>query len=206
PELPLVLTTGRIRDQWHTMTKTGKVNKLKKHIDSPFVEMHPLDAQMRSIKDGDPVDITNGRGSVRVNAKITSDIKSGVVFLPMHWGRILNKSFARANNLTNILVDPISKEPDFKFSAVEVNKYKKPKEKIVVIGAGAGACRFVSFYRELNTSDEIHVFSKEVFPFYNRVMLPDYINNEMPWHKLIKLTEEDNEELRVNLYQGNGIA
>jgi len=205
-ELPLILTTGRIRDQWHTMTKTGKVNKLKKHIDSPFIEMHPLDAQMRGIKEGDPVDITNGRGSVRVNAKITSDIKSGVVFLPMHWGKILNKNFARTNNLTNTLVDPISKEPDFKFSAVEVNKYKKPKEKIVVIGAGAGACRFVSYYRELNTSDEIHVFSKEVFPFYNRVMLPDYINNEMPWHKLIKLTEEDNEELRITLHQGNGIA
>jgi len=205
-DLPLILTTGRIRDQWHTMTKTGKVNKLKKHIDNPFVEMHPLDAEVRGIREGDPVNITNGRGSVRVNAKITTDIKAGVVFLPMHWGRILNRSFARANNLTNTLVDPVSKEPDFKFSAVEVCKYRKPKEKIVVIGAGAGACRFVSFYRDLNTEDEIHVFSKEIFPFYNRVMLPDYINNELPWHKLVKLTEEDSKGLGIKLYQGNGIV
>jgi len=205
-DLPLILTTGRIRDQWHTMTKTGKVNKLKKHIDNPFVEMHPLDAEVRGIREGDPVNISNGRGSVRVNAKITTDIKAGVVFLPMHWGRILNRSFARANNLTNTLVDPISKEPDFKFSAVEVCKYRKPKEKIVVIGAGAGACRFVSFYRDLNTEDEIHVFSREIFPFYNRVMLPDYINNELPWHKLVKLTEEDSKGLGIKLYQGNGIV
>ena len=204
-DLPLILTTGRIRDQWHTMTKTGKVNKLKKHIDNPFVEMHPLDTEVRGIKEGDPVDITNSRGSVRVNVKITTDIKAGVVFLPMHWGRILNKSFARANNLTNTLVDPISKEPDFKFSAVEVTKYRKPKEKIIIIGAGAAACKFVSGYREINTSDEIHVFSQEIFPFYNRVMLPDYINNMLPWQKLIKLNEIESKNLGIHLHQGNGI-
>jgi len=205
-ELPLILTTGRIRDQWHTMTKTGKVNKLKKHIDSPFVEMHPLDAEVRGIKNGDPVVLSNGRGSVRVNARITKDIKSGVVFLPMHWGRILNKSFARANNLTGSLIDPISKEPDFKFSAVEVTKYQKNKQKIVIIGAGAGACRFVSYYREINTTDEIHVFSKEVFPFYNRVMLPDYISGTLPWQKLVKLSSEESDGLGIKLYQGNSIV
>ncbi|MBO9703027.1 MAG: molybdopterin-dependent oxidoreductase [Sporocytophaga sp.] len=205
-EFPLILTTGRIRDQWHTMTKTGKVNKLKKHIDSPFVEIHPLDAEIRGIKNGDPVLINNDRGSVRVNAKITQDIKSGVVFLPMHWGRILNRSFARANNLTGSLIDPISKEPDFKFSAVEAVKYQKPKQKIIVIGAGAGACKFVSYYREINTTDEIHVFSKEIFPFYNRVMLPDYISGAMPWHKLVKLTCEESEGLGIKLHQGNGIT
>ena len=57
----------------------------------------------------------------------------------MHWGKILNSDLNRANNLTNNLVDPKSKEPDFKFSAVQVRAYKKPKQKIIVIGAGAGA-------------------------------------------------------------------
>jgi len=202
PERPLILTTGRIRDQWHTMTKTGKVNKLNKHIDKPFVEIHPLDAQMRNIADGDPVDISNGRGTVRVNARITEDIKAGVVFLPMHWGKILNKDFARANNLTSTLYDPISKEPDLKFAAVEVVKYIKPKQKIVVIGAGAGACRFVQAYRELNNVDDIEVFSKEVVPFYNRVMLPDYINETLPWEKLLKLGPEEAERMNVKLHQG----
>ena len=83
----------------------------------------------------------------------------------MHWGKILNSDLNRANNLTNNLVDPKSKEPDFKFSAVQVRLYKKPKQKIIVIGAGAGACGFVKSYRALNTDDEIEIFSKEEFSF-----------------------------------------
>jgi ferredoxin-nitrate reductase len=141
-DLPLILTTGRIRDQWHTMSKTGKVNKLKQHISNAFVEIHPDDANRRNINEDDLVEIFNSRGNVRVKAKLSTDIKRGVVFLPMHWGKILNNDLNRANNLTNNLVDPISKEPDFKFSAVQVKAYKKAKQKIIVIGAGAGAFGF----------------------------------------------------------------
>lgn len=205
-DLPLILTTGRVRDQWHTMTKTGKVNKLKQHISQAFLEIHPKDASFRRIKDGDLVEITNARGNVRVSAKVTSDIKQGVVFLPMHWGKILDKDLSRANNLTNNLVDPRSKEPDFKFSAVQVVKYKKPKQKIIIIGAGAGAFGFVKSYREINTDDEIEIFSKELFPFYNRVMLPDYINGSQSWEQLIKMKEEDEEpEFNIRLHKGRGI-
>jgi ferredoxin-nitrate reductase len=83
-----------------------------------------------------------------------------------------------------------------------VEKYIKPKQKIIVIGAGAAASRFVSAYRELNGQDEIHVFSREVIPFYNRVMLPDYISGLMPWEKLIKLRREEHEKLNVHLHNG----
>jgi ferredoxin-nitrate reductase len=64
--------------------------------------------------------------------------------------------------------------------------YTKVKQKVIVIGAGAGACGFVKSYRALNTEDEIEVFSKENFPFYNRVLLPDYINGALPWNNLVK--------------------
>ncbi|MDO1446748.1 molybdopterin-dependent oxidoreductase [Rhodocytophaga aerolata] len=204
-DYPLILTTGRIRDQWHTMTKTGKVYKLKQHIDRPFLEIHPADAKVRNIAEGNPVVISNRYGQVQVNAKITDTIKKGVVFLPMHWGKILNQSKGRANNLTTPLIDPVSKEPDFKFSAVQVEKYIKTKQKILVIGAGAAASRFVSAYREWNVQDEIHVFSREVIPFYNRVMLPDYISGAMPWEKLIKLRREEQEKLHVHLHNGISI-
>ncbi|HET6767790.1 MAG TPA: molybdopterin-dependent oxidoreductase, partial [Chitinophagaceae bacterium] len=177
---PLILTTGRIRDQWHTMSRTGKVNKLKQHISEPYLEIHPEDAEERNINEGELVDVLNERGKVRVKAKLSTDIKKGVCFLPMHWGKILNSDLNRANNLTNNLVDPKSKEPDFKFSAVQVWRHQKPKQKIIVIGAGAGACGFVKSYRALNTEDAIEVFSKENFPFYNRVLLPDYISGVLP--------------------------
>jgi len=204
-DLPLILTTGRIRDQWHTMTKTGKVNKLKQHITNSFLEIHPDDAAKRNIEEKDLVEIFNGRGTVRVKAKLSKDIKRGVVFLPMHWGKILNNDLNRANNLTNNLIDPVSKEPDFKFSAVQIKRYKKPKQKIVVIGAGAGAYGFVKSYRALNTEDEIVIFSKENFPFYNRVMLPDYISGVQEWKQLVKMKEEDEYDFNITLHRGVSI-
>jgi ferredoxin-nitrate reductase len=205
-DLPLILTTGRIRDQWHTMTKTGKVNKLRQHIDKPFLEIHPHDAMLRNISDGDIVEIDNFRGSVRVSARVTDDVKKGVVFMPMHWGKILQKDLGRANNLTSDRVDPISKEPDFKFSAVEVRKYEKPVEKIIVVGAGAAAYRFLQSYRALNQRDELHVFSKEKDPFYNRVLLPEYVNETLSWERLQKFQTGEFEELNVTLHRENEIV
>ena len=204
-ELPLILTTGRIRDQWHTMSKTGKVGKLKQHLPHSFLEIHPEDAAERGIREDDLVDVVNTRGEVRVHAKLTPDIKRGVVFLPMHWGKILNSDLNRANNLTENKVDAISKEPDFKFSAVEVRLYQKPKQKIIVIGAGAGAFGFVKSHRAVNTKDEIEVFSKENFPFYNRVMLPDYISGTQQWKQLVKMNDKEEKDFRIRLHRGVSI-
>jgi len=123
----------------------------------------------------------------------------------MHWGRILGNDFGRANNLTNTLVDARSKEPDFKFSAVEIAKYVKPKEKIIIIGAGSAGLGFISAYRKLNQTDEIEVFSKEIYPFYNRVMLPDYISGTQSWEQLVKLREDQFEENNIKVHKGVGI-
>ncbi len=202
---PLILTTGRIRDQWHTMSKTGKVNKLRQHTAESFLEIHPLDAAERNIRENDLVEVINTNGEVRVKAKLSDSIKQGVVFLPMHWGKIRNSDLNRANNLTQNLVDPISKEPDFKFSAVQVSRYRKPKQKIIVIGAGAGAFGFVKSYRSLNTTDAIEVFSKEDFPFYNRVLLPDYISGVNKWEQLVKMTEAEEEAYGILLHRGVSI-
>jgi ferredoxin-nitrate reductase len=201
-DFPLVLLTGRIRDQWHTMTKTGRVNKLNQHINEPFVEINPEDAQKRDITDGDIVLILGNRGEAKVKAKITEEVKPGNCFMPMHWGRILGKDFARANNITNSLADPKSKEPDFKFSAVEIEKYQKPIEKIIVIGAGSASLGFISAYRKLNQTDEIEVFSKEIYPFYNRVMLPDYVSGTQTWNQLVKLREDQFEEQNITVNKG----
>ncbi len=204
-DLPLVLTTGRIRDHWHTMTRTGKVEKLNQHIAKPYLEIHPDDAQARGIKDGDIAIIKNSRGEVQVPAKVTEDIKKGVVFLPMHWGKVLNKDLNRANNLTSTIVDEYSKQPDFKYAAVEVQKFVKPKQKICIVGAGAAAFQFIKSYRERNHEDEITVFSKEPVPFYNRVLLPEYISGEKDWRKLLKFDEEAGDVLDSEIITGVSI-
>ena len=205
-EYPLVLNTGRVRDQWHTRTKTGKVKRLLTHVPQPYLEMNKVDAFLRKLKEGDIAVIKSRRGEVQVKVKINFDIRERVVFLPMHWGKVLNNDFGRANNLTNDLVDPISKEPDFKYCAVQVEKFVKPAQKIIVIGAGAAAYRFIQSYREKNKKDELHVFSKEKDPFYNRVLLPEYVSDELSWEALEKLKSGELQKLNVNLHSGIGIS
>ena len=206
PDLPLVLTTGRIRDQWHTMTKTGKVRRLRQHVDQPFVAIHPNDADERGIRPGDPVRVWNGRGEVRVRAEVTEDVRKGVVFVPMHWGRIGGESAARANNLTANLIDPASKEPDFKYAAVQAERILKQRERIVVVGAGAAAYRFVNAYRDLDRHDEIHVFSNEPHPFYDRVRLPEYVGETRSWEDLLKFRRGEIEQLDLHLHPSTAIA
>ncbi|MFB9054336.1 molybdopterin-dependent oxidoreductase [Formosa undariae] len=199
-EYPLILTTGRVRDQWHTMTKTGKVSRLKTHYSTPVLEISPVDAFLNKVKDGDVVDVKSGLGIVRVRAKVTDSVKNGVVFLPMHWGKQLQSDLNRANNLTHTIVDPISKEPDFKYTRVAVSKYKKEKERILVVGAGAAAFRFIQNYREHSETDEIVVFSKEINPFYNRVLLPEYVTEELTWEQLLKIKANELKKLQIELY------
>jgi ferredoxin-nitrate reductase len=202
-KFPLILTTGRIRDQWHTMTRTGKVNKLKTHIDKAFLEIHPDDAQVRNIHENDLIEIYSTQGNVRLRAKITNDIKAGVVFAPMHWGKLLRSDLHRTNNLTHTLIDPQSKEPDFKYTCVEVQLFQKKKERIVIVGAGAGAAQFIKSYRQHNTIDEIKVLSGEVNPFYNRVLLPEYYSAHKQWKDIQKFQNDELSRLAVTLVLSN---
>ncbi|WP_433832290.1 molybdopterin-dependent oxidoreductase [Flavobacterium anhuiense] len=205
-EFPFILTTGRIRDQWHTMTKTGKVSRLLTHIPSPVLEINPIDAYKNDIKNGDIVTVTSKNGEVRVKAKVTDSIKEKVVFLPMHWGKQLENDLNRTNNLTNTVVDPVSKEPDFKFTTVSIKKYVKPFQKIAIIGAGAASFRFIQNYREFNTTDEIIVFSNEINPFYNRVLLPEYMTGEFSWEQLLKVKDgEAFSKLKITMKAGVAI-
>ncbi|PWA04628.1 nitrate reductase [Flavobacterium psychrotolerans] len=204
-QFPYILTTGRIRDQWHTMTKTGKVSRLMTHIPSPVLEINPIDAYKASINNGNIVVVTSKNGTVRVKAKVSDTIREGVLFLPMHWGKQLENDLNRTNNLTNTLVDPVSKEPDFKYTTVSVSKYVKPFEKIAVVGAGAAAFRFIQNYREINTTDEIIVFSNEENPFYNRVLLPEYVTAELSWEQLLKIKDEALSKLNITMKSGVSI-
>lgn len=205
-EYPLVLTTGRIRDQWHTMTKTGKVSKLRRHISRSMLSIHPLDAKERLISENDIVEINGRNGSARLPAHVTTEVRKGVVFLPMHWGKTVGENESRTNNLTSSLFDPVSNEPDFKFTAVEVRRYRKAYERILIAGAGAAAYRFICTYRSLNTQDAITVISKEPDIFYNRVLLPEYVNERRSWHHLLKFQAGELEEMDLHVLTGNEIV
>lgn len=118
-EFPLILTTGRLRNQWHTMTRTGKSPSLLKGSSEPFLEIHPTDATRRQIATDDVVEIRSSRGTVWAKAKVTKKIRQGTCFMPFHWGRLAG-TYKAANNVTIEAVDPHSKEPELKACAVQV--------------------------------------------------------------------------------------
>lgn len=113
-EYPLQLTTGRVLEQWHTNTITGGVDDLKE-IDVDFAEIHPRDARRNGILDGEPVEIESRRGSVEFEARVTEDIRPGVVFTTFHSAKHL------VNNATQEAHDPYSKQPAFKKCAVSIS-------------------------------------------------------------------------------------
>jgi ferredoxin-nitrate reductase len=205
-DYPLILTTGRLRDQWHTMTRTGKVNKLRQQDDAPFVEMHPADAQRRELRDGQTVRVCSARGDLLARLRVTDSIKPGAVFLPMHFGRAYHGEAARANLLTSPCLDPRSKEPDFKYAAVDVHPVCVPRREIIVIGGGAAALQFITTYREHNTSDIITVFGREAAPFYNRIHLPEYLSGARAWEELITCDSTQAARLNVRVMQGLSIS
>ena len=110
---PLILTTGRVYEHWHTATITGALEELD-DVDIDVLVIHPSDARNRDIEDGDPVIVDSRRGSVELVAKLSSDIASGVVFSTFHSPNHL------VNRAVNDELDPSSKQPEFKVSAVAV--------------------------------------------------------------------------------------
>ena len=117
-DYPLVLNTGRLQHQWHTMTKTGKVAKLNKLNRGPFVEIHPVDATALGIADGQQVELTSRRGRAVLPAVVTDRVRPGNCFVPFHWNDE-HGEYLTINALTNDAVDADSLQPEFKVCAVQ---------------------------------------------------------------------------------------
>lgn len=121
-DLPFILNTGRVRDQWHTMTRTALSPRLMGHIAEPFVELHPDDAAACGIAPAALAEVRNARGSIVVRALVSADQKRGSVFVPLHWTDQI-ASQARVDVLVNPVTDPISGQPELKYSAVAVQPF-----------------------------------------------------------------------------------
>ena len=116
---PLVLNTGRVRDHWHTLTRTGKSPRLSGHSIEPFLEMHPHDAQALAVEEGELVRVDSRHGEVLVRARIDAGQRPGSVFIPMHWSESFS-SLPSVDQLVGPVVDPVSGQPEFKFTPVRV--------------------------------------------------------------------------------------
>jgi ferredoxin-nitrate reductase len=119
PNYPFVLTTGRLYGHWHTQTRTGRIEKIRKMHPQPFIEIHPRDAKAIGIQDEDWVEVRSRRGTAQFPAKVTKAIAPGTVFVPIHWG-VLWAERAEANALTHPESCPHSLQPELKACAVQL--------------------------------------------------------------------------------------
>ncbi len=124
-EFPLVLNTGRVQHQWHTLTKTGKIAALNKLNPGPFVEIHPDDATVLGIGEGHWVEVRSRRGRAVLPALVTDRVRPGTCFAPFHWNDVCGDELA-INAVTSDAIDPISRQLEFKFCAVALSPVAPP--------------------------------------------------------------------------------
>lgn len=115
---PMTLTTGRILTHYHTGSMTRRCKPLNQLVSQAEAEINPQDAKKFEISDGDNVRLVSRRGSIEAAARVTPRIKPGVVFMPFHFAE------AAANVLTGTALDPVCKIPEFKVSAIRLEKVK----------------------------------------------------------------------------------
>ncbi len=121
PDFPLVLTTGRIANQWHTMTRTGKARELLVSEPEPFVELHREDARAAGTDDGELVRVRSRRGHAVLRARVSAAVPRGTAFAPFHWGALhLRPGQGALNAVVARAVDPISKQAELKATAIRI--------------------------------------------------------------------------------------
>ncbi|MFC5476830.1 molybdopterin-dependent oxidoreductase [Massilia suwonensis] len=121
-DFPLALNTGRLRDQWHTMTRTGKSPRLANHAPEPTIDLHPHDALLCGVREGELARVTSRWGAMVARVAHGGGIARGSVFVPIHWSG-QTASDARVGALVNPVVDPVSGEPEFKHTPVRVEPF-----------------------------------------------------------------------------------
>ena len=119
---PLVLNSGRVRDHWHTLTRTGKSARLSAHIMEPYAEIHPLDAAQAGIESRCLVRVRSRWGELIVRALVSDSQQRGSLFIPMHWSGQFS-SVSSVDCLINPDTDPVSGQPEFKHTPVAVERY-----------------------------------------------------------------------------------
>jgi len=128
---PLHFSTGRLRDQWHGMSRTGRVARLYSHAEEPLLEMNADDMARRQLADGDFVSVKSRRGAAVVRVAASPQMRPGQTFMPMHWGGRFMRGEG-VNALTIGALDPVSRQPELKHAAVRVDKLSLPWQLVVM--------------------------------------------------------------------------
>jgi len=141
---PLTLNTGRIRDQWHTMTRTARTSTLLSHIDQPFVALHPDTAAATGLIDGDLAQVSTKGGSINLVAVVDKGIGKNQLFVPIHWNDQYASS-ARVGALVAPITDAVSGQPESKYSRAALVKIDAPVWATVVSRSKLDCAQFINW-------------------------------------------------------------
>lgn len=194
-DFPLVLTTGRVAHQWHTMTRTGKSKELVAAEPEPFVELHEADAERAGVQDGEMVVVRSRRGRATLRARVSDTVAEGVAFAPFHWGALhLPPGAGALNGVVMRSVDPDSKQAELKASAVRVEPVgvgagaacdggAGVRRRLVVVGAGMAAMATVEALAAHTPAGlagwSVTLVGAEDDAPYNRVMLSQVLSGQV---------------------------
>ncbi|MBB3141890.1 nitrate reductase [Halomonas organivorans] len=134
---PLRLNTGRVRDQWHTMTRTGRAPRLMNHRAEPFIEITPEDAAALGVGDQQLARLTGAGGEYRARLRLTKSQRRGEVFVPMHWTDRFSGA-ARMGSLLAAHLDPLSGQPESKHGAVALEALEVGWEATLLVASDEG--------------------------------------------------------------------
>ena len=178
-EHPIVLTTGRIASQWHTMTRTGKSAELVFDEPEPFIELHPDDADRAWLQDGHLARVVSRRGCVKLRVRLDPTLRPGTAFAPFHWGLLhAPADHGGVNDLTHRETDPVSRQPGLKATAIRVEpvgERRRTREKhLLIIGAGPAGVETAATVLGYE-GWRVTLASNESGPPYDRVGLSDHL-------------------------------
>jgi assimilatory nitrate reductase catalytic subunit len=125
------LLTGRLRDQWHGMSRTGTIAQLYNHVDEPVLSMNADDMSRRKLVTGDIVKLSNKRGNLNIRIQESDEVKPAETFMPMHWGSQFMNGLG-VNALMPANFDPFSKQPELKHAAIKIEKLDLPWQMTVM--------------------------------------------------------------------------
>jgi ferredoxin-nitrate reductase len=184
-DFPLILTTGRVADHWHTMSRTGNSAALTASAREPVLELNPDDGDAAGIGDGELALVISRRGELRLRVRFVPGLARGVAFAPFHWGALRAAAGAGAvNAVTHGATDPTSGQPELKAVAVRVSpatempvrRYARAasaRRRLVVIGTGMAGLAVVeeALRRRPGSELEVTMLGEEEVPPYNRILV-----------------------------------
>jgi assimilatory nitrate reductase catalytic subunit len=201
-EFPFILNTGRVRDQWHTMTRTGLSSRLLAHFDAPFAQLNPQSCVEIAVEEGDLIEISSINGSILVPVLYDSGIRPGEVFVPIHWSDQF-ASNAGVGKIISARVDPISGQPETKLESVAL--------KAVTMLCWISFCSFreidvkgFDYWHKITLKQGFRylVGMKESEAFNLRV----WIESEFPESDLIEFIDEGQHDHRIACFEEGKLA